>query len=230
MNSSLLSAVNWFSPLSLWALLTGVAYLALMIFIVGFVMPAGQPSPLSKKYFELVAAGRKPLLYRITITIDMIAWATLFGFLVTCGALLAQQAPVRSLFIVTLATGLLSGFIGAGLRLAVTPDLAKQYLTASSSDLQSSIVQSYARLLRIIETLFSIGGLLAGIAFVIVTSTAWSMTEFSHWTLVLLGLSGVLSTAKGALELATGDDFGLLQLLGSILLIVSFFAIAIRFW
>lgn len=230
MNSSSLSAVNWFSQLSLWALLAAAAFLALIIFMVGFVMPAGQPSPLSKKYFELIAAGRKPLLYRLTIMFDMIAWATLFGFVVVFGALLVQKAPMRSLFIVTLATGLLSGFVGAGLRLGVTPDLAKQYLTASSSDLQSSIVQSYAKLLRIIDTLFSIGGLLSGITFVIIASIAWSMTEFSHWTIVLLGLSGVLATAKGALELATGDDFGPLQLLGSISLIVSFFYIAIRFW
>ena len=230
MNGSFLTGVEWFRPLSLWAFLAGTAYVTLIILIVGFIMPVGKPSPLPEKYFELIAAGRKPRLYRLTVMFDVITWAALSGFLVTCAAIMVQQAPLQSLFTAVLATGLLSGFIGAGLRLAVNPDLAKQYLAASSTELQSPIVQSYARLLRIIDALFSIGGLLAGIALVLIASIAWSMTEFSHWPTILLGLSGVVAIAKSTLEMATGDDFGLLQLSGNILLIVSFFAIAIRFW
>ena len=115
------------------------------------------------------------------------------------------------------------------MRLAVNPILAQEYLTKSTKE-QSLVVHSYARLLEVINTLFNIGGFLAGVALLLVASTFWSITEFSHWTVLLVGLFGFISIVKSGLELVTGKDFGPLQLLGNISIVVSLVAIAVRFW
>ena len=59
------SDVNWHSFLSRWAPLTGLAYLALMVLFITLILPVGTTSSLPATYLELIAAGRKPVLYRL---------------------------------------------------------------------------------------------------------------------------------------------------------------------
>jgi hypothetical protein len=67
---------TWFRCLSRWALFTGIAYSGLVLAIFALVLPASQNSPLPERYFELVAASREPVLYRLTIALDVAAWLT----------------------------------------------------------------------------------------------------------------------------------------------------------
>jgi hypothetical protein len=219
---------NWFRFLSRWALLTGITYLGLVLAFLTLVVPASQNSPLPEDYFELVAATHSPIFYRLTIAFDIAAWLALGGLLITLAALYARRALIRSTFIAVLGVGMVSGFIGACFRLAGTSALATSYLTVTPGE-QAAILQSYLDLLRLINILFSAGGLLAGIALLLAASVAWWMAQFPRWVTVLLGLSGVVELSKAVIELATGADLGLLGLLGSILLISALFAIANAF-
>jgi hypothetical protein len=220
---------NWFRFLSRWALLTAITYLGLILAFLTLVIPASQNSPLPETYFELVAATRSPIFYRLTIGVDVITNLALGGLLITLAALFAYRAPIRSTFIAAGGVGMLSGFIGACFRLAGTNQLAASYLTAAPNQ-QAAILQSYLDLLRLVNILFSAGGLMAGIAMLLAASVAWSMAQFPRWSNVLLALSAVMQISKAVIELATGADLGLLGLLGSILLIGALFGIARTFW
>jgi hypothetical protein len=230
MDSTSLADIDWFTLLSHWSLLAGVAYLALFALILTIILPSSKSSALPEKYFELIAAYKRPKIYRLTILFDVVAWVAIGGFLVTCVGLLAAYSPVRSLYIALLATGVLSGIIGACLRLVETPRMANTYHKANSDKAELSIVESYEVLLNNINTLFSVGGLLVGAALVAAMFGVWSISQFSHWVVILLGLAGAISVSKGALELVTGKDWGPLGLLSGIMMIVAFFALALRFW
>jgi hypothetical protein len=221
--------INWVRFLSRWALLTGLNYLGLILAILILVIPASQNSPLPETYFELVAATRVPIFYRLAIALDITAWLALSGLLITFAALFLRHAPIRSAFIAACGVGLVSGFIGACFRLAGTSALAASYLKATSEE-QTIILQSYAELLRLINILFSTGGLLGGIGLLLAMSAAWSMVQFPRWSIVLLALSGVFHLSKAVIELVAGADLGPLALLANILAIVGLFAIAIKFW
>src|SRR5688572_5836681 len=145
---------NWFKFLSRWALLTGITYLGLILAILILVLPASQNSPLPETYFELVAASRSPIFYRLTIALDIVAWLALGGFLITFAVSFFRHAPIRSTFIAACGVSMVSGFMGACIRLAGTSALATSYLTASPGE-QAAILQSYIELLRLINILFS---------------------------------------------------------------------------
>ncbi len=220
---------NWFKFLSRWALLTGINYLGLILAVLTLVIPASQGSLLPETYFELVAAARSPIAYRLTIALDVTAWLALGGLLVTFATLFVSRAPIRSIFIAVCGISMVSGFIGACFRLAGTSALAASYLTVTPGE-QAAILQSYVELLRLINILFSAGGLLGGIGLLLAASAAWSMFEFPRWSNVLLALSAATHISKAVIELGTGADLGLLALLANILVIVVLFAIAIVFW
>src|SRR5262249_21805505 len=139
-----------------------------------------------------------------------------------------RTAPVRSSFVALLASGMLLGYVGACLRLVGTSHFADQYVAASAAQ-RAGIVQAYDSLPLIINTLFSAGDLLAGVALVLVASATARLPELARWSTMLLGLVGLLDVAKAAGELATGADLRVLALPLNVLLIVSLVAIAARF-
>ncbi|WP_329476229.1 hypothetical protein OG555_31815 [Kribbella sp. NBC_01484] len=53
-----------------------------MVLFITLILPFGTTSSLPATYLELIAAGRKPVLYRVTIAFDVTAWLTLGGFLI----------------------------------------------------------------------------------------------------------------------------------------------------
>jgi len=144
-------------------------------------------------------------------------------------ALFFRHTPIRSAFIAACGVSMLSGFMGACFRLAGTSDLAASYLTVTPGE-QAAILQSYIELLRLINILFSAGGLLGGVGLLLAASTAWSMAQFPRWSNILLALSALLHISKAVIELGTGTDLGPLALLANILVIAALFAIAILFW
>lgn len=219
----------WFRFLPRWALLTALNYAGLIVAVLTLVIPASQGSPLPETYFELVAATRAPITYRLTIALDVTAWLVFGGLLITFAALFVRHAPIRSAFIATCAAGLVSGFIGACFRLAGTTALAASYLAVTPEE-QTAILQTYIELLRLINILFSAGGLLGGIGLLLAATTAWSIAQFPRWPTALLALSGALHISKAVIELGTGADLGPLALLANILVIVGLFTTAIVFW
>lgn len=220
---------NWSKFLSRWALLTGLNYLGLILCVLILIIPASQNSSLPERYFELIAASRVPILYRLTIALDVTAWLAFGGLLITFAALLIRYAPIRGAFVAACGVGLVSGFIGACFRLAGTSALADRYLTVTPEE-QAAILQSYIELLRLINILFSAGGFLGGIGLLLATSVGWSITQFPRWSTALLALAGIMHLSKGVIELGTGADLGPLALLANILVIVGLFSIARAFW
>ncbi len=216
---------GWSRFLVTWSLFTSLIYIGLITAILTLVMPAAKPNPLGDKYFELMAAGHAPILYRFTIMIDVSAWIALAGVLVGFASLLRQRTPVRGNLIMLLASGLSIGFVGACLRLAATSYFADEYFSASATE-QDAVVRSYDHLLLVINILFSAGGLLGGIALVLIASAARSLPELSRWSTVLIGVAGTAHITKGAVELTTGADLGPLALLAGTLIAVGLVAIS----
>jgi hypothetical protein len=199
-----------------------------MVLFITIILPVGTTSSLPATYLELIAAGRKPVLYRVTIAFDVTAWLTLGGFLIALAALFVRRAPIRGTFIGALGVSALVGFFGACVRLAGTTDLADRYLEATTSQ-RTSLLESYVDLQRLVNISFSAGGLATSIALVLAASVAWRRSDFARWTTGLIALDGVLGISKGAIELATGADLGPLGLLGGISLIISLFGITTKF-
>ncbi len=219
---------NWLRFLSWWSLGTAVAVTCLIVGILTLVMPASDPNPLADKYFELIAAGNEPALYRLTIMFDVLAWIGWGGLFVAFAALLRRKAPVRSMLVALLAAGMTIGFLGASLRIMGTTNLADQYLTATAVQ-QESIVQSYDSWLNIINITFSAGGLLAGTALLLSASAAKYLPfKLPRWSVALIGLAGIMHIAKAAVELATSSDLGPLALLANVLLIVGLIALFVK--
>lgn len=220
---------NWYKFLSRWTLFTGICIIGLFLGIFLFVLPASQNSSLPQEYFELVAAGHVPVLYRLTIAFDILAWLSQIGLLITFAALFVNRAFIRSSFIAICALSMIVGFAGACFRLAGTSDLASIYLIAPPSQ-QIVLLQSYSDLLRLINILFTAGGLTGSIALLLTSTVAWSMDEFKRWSIVLIFISGALQLLKAVGELATGFDLGPIALLAGILLIIALFAISKKHW
>jgi hypothetical protein len=216
---------EWSRFMITWLLCTSLIYISLIVAILTLVMPAAEPNPRGDMYFELMAAGHAPILYRFTIMIDVSAWIAIAGVLVGFAALLRHRAPIRGSLVMLLAAGLWVGFVGACLRLAGTSHLADEYLSSSATQ-QDAVVRSYDHLLLVINILFSAGGLLGGIALVLIASAASSLPELPRWSTVLLGIAGTAHIAKGVVELATGADLGPLALLASTLIAVALVAIS----
>lgn len=168
---------RWYPFLARWALLTGITYTGLMLLFITLVLPAGRASPLPAPYLELIAAGREPVLYRLTIALDVMTWLMLGGFLITVAALFRHRAVIRGTFIAALGTGTLVGFFGACLRLTGTTELGARYLTATANE-QAALLTSYLDQQRLVNTSFSAGGLVAGVALGLAASIAWRTTEF----------------------------------------------------
>jgi len=209
--------------LTFWALATGVSYVALMALMLGFILPASKPNPIAEQYFELIAASRKLWLYRLTIVIDMLTWAALCGFLIKFGMIVKNQQ------IIFLSAGLVIGFFGAALRLSATPAIAKDYHDAKEAETRASIIRLYAFVLRIINVTFSVGGIISGLSFILITTTLLYGTIINNWIIILFGLAGIIFFIKGLLELVLDKDLGSLQLFGNLLLLIPLFYIVIHF-
>jgi hypothetical protein len=193
------------------------------------VLPAGQNSPLPQEYFELVAAIHSPTLYRLIMTLDVTVWVELGDFFLALAAIFAHRAPIRGLFILACALGMVAGMVGAYARLEGKTAPAARYLTAPP-DQQASLLRSYLDLRLTIGANFGAGALLWSTALLLAASVAWSMAEFPRWLSVGLSLPGSMMLLKQILELVTGADLGVVFFPTFILLIVAFFAMAGVFW
>ena len=220
---------RWFRFLSRWALLAGFVNFGLLLAFFFVVLPASQNSPLPEEYLELVAASRNPAMYRLTIMLDVAGWLALGGVFITLAALFARRAPIRSALLAACGVGMVSGFIGAYMRLQGTNELAALYLTAAV-DQQAAILQAYVILQGLFIAHFSAGALLWGIAFLLAASAAWSMAEFPRWLTILIALPGLVQVPKSVIEIVAGTDLGFLILLQIPLGIVTYFAVARVFW
>jgi len=220
---------RWFRFLSRWALLAGLVNLGLVVAFSIVVLPTAQNSPLPEEYLELVAAGNNPAMYRLTIMLDVAGWVALGVLFLTLAALFAEHTSIRSVLLAACGVGMVSGFIGAYMRLLGTNGLAVQYLTAAPDE-KASILQMYFILQGLFIAHFSAGALLWGIAFLLAASAAWSMAEFPRWLTVLLALPGLVQAPKSVIEIVTGTDLGFLILLQIPLAITVYFALAIVFW
>src|SRR5919108_9338 len=60
-------------------LIMKIAIYSFLLAVLMLVIPASQNSPLPETYFELVAANRAPISYRLTIALDVTAWLALGG-------------------------------------------------------------------------------------------------------------------------------------------------------
>lgn len=227
------SNTRWFRFLSRWSLLAGLATLALFSGFFAVILPASAKSPLPPEFglgaIEFPAALNQPALYRIIITFDLAGWLALAGFFIAFAALFAERAPIRSTFIAACGVSMISGLIGAYIRLTGTTELAARYLAAPPAQ-QPTILQSYLDLVRAFTAHFGIGALLWGTALVLIASVAWSSQEFPRWLTLGLAIPGLMAVVQQVVGLLTGADLGFLFFPALILLMLVYFALAWRFW
>lgn len=229
MQNSEASHKNWLRFLAAWSLFTSVAVVSLIITVLTLVLPASDPNPLGETYFEFMAAAHNPSVHHLAILFDVAAWMGWGGLFVAFAMLLYKAAPVRSVLVGLLATGMSIGFFGACLRIVGTPQLAADYLAAESIQ-QTAILLSYDNLLQVINVSFSAGGLLAGIALILIASAGRQLHVLSRWIVTLLGIGGGVHVGKAVLELVFGLDLGPLALLGNSLLVVALVATAVKIY
>src|SRR5262245_44152743 len=86
------SWVRWTVAWSLAASFTYVGYVVLGL-VVSLVTPASAATSLGKQYFELLAAGHAPVLYRLAITFDVAAWIALGALLAGFAGVVRRTAP-----------------------------------------------------------------------------------------------------------------------------------------
>ena len=218
---------GWLRFLSRWSLLTAVAYLGLMVLFVVLVLPAGSGA-LPADLLELDVAGNAPARYRLTIAFDVLAWLGIGGLLLAWGAALRRQAPRRATFVSAMSAAALLGFLGACLRLSVTPELADRYFSTPAGD-RAALLEAYRQLLNLVNVTFGAGGLLvnAGLLLVAVVTRHGVLPR---WVCLLLGLGSGLGVVKAALLLVAGVDLAPLALLGAVLLTAGFVGIASSLW
>lgn len=227
MQNSETSNKNLLRFLAGWSLFTSATIVCLIVTVLTLVLPASNPNPLGETYFEFMAAAHNPGLHHFAIIFDVLAWIGWGGLFAAFAMLLYKIAPIRSVLAGLLAAGMSIGFFGACLRMAATPNLAADYIAAAPMH-QAAILQSYDSLLQIINVTFSAGGLLAGVALLLVASASRRLTIFSRWAVVLLGIGGAVHVIKAVLELVFGLDLGPVALLGNGFLVIALTAGAAR--
>jgi hypothetical protein len=221
---------GWLRFLARYALLAVIIDLVTWPLIVLWFIPASQGSPLPPPYDELMAATRNLAMYRVLITLDVAAWLMLGVFLITLAALFARHAPIRSALIAACGIGQVAGMSGAFLRLKGISDLVAHYVTAAP-DQQAALLRSFLDLQLVINSLFTAGGTLWAIAFVLAASAAWSSAAFPRWLTVLIALPGVLNLTSNILAMVTGTGLPfVISILSIFLLTVVNFAVAGVFW
>jgi len=232
---SLVDAGNtrWVRFLSRWSLLAGLVSLALFSGFFATILPSAGKGPLPAESglgaADFAAALNQPVLYRIVIMFDLAGWLTLAGFFIAFAALFAERAPIRSTFIAACGVSMISGMIGAYIRLAGTTELAARYLAAPPAQ-QAPILQRYLGLVDVIGGHFGIGALLWGTALVLIASVAWSSHEFPRWLTLGLAIPGLMEVVQQIVGLLTGTDLGFLFVPALILLMLVYFALAWRLW
>jgi hypothetical protein len=225
-----LDHAGWLRFLARYALLAVMIDLVTWPLIVLWFLPASQGSPLAPAYDELVAATRNLAVYRVLITLDVVAWLMLVVFLIALAALFARHAPIRSALIAACGIGQVAGMSGAFLRLTGISDLATHYVTAAPNQ-QAALLRSFLDLQLVINSLFTAGGTLWGIALVLVASAAWSSAAFPRWLAGLIALPGILNLTSNLVEMVTGSELlFVINILSIFLLTVVNFAVAGVFW
>ncbi len=221
---------RWFKFLSRWALLAGLVNVGLFLFYGLWFVPASQDSPLPAQYEELSAAISDPSLHRITIALDVAAWLALGVFLIALAAVLVRWAPVRSVFIAACGVGAVAGLFGAFARLDGVSDLAARYGSATP-DQQEALLRSYLDLQQVINSAFTTGGLLWGIALVLVASVAWRAAGFPRWLAALIAVPGILNVTGNVFWTVTSTPaLDGLVFAAVLLLPVIYFTVAGVFW
>jgi len=221
---------TWLRFLARYALLAVIIDLVTWPLVVLWFLPASQGSPLALAYDDLVAATRNLAVYRVLITLDVAAWLMLGLFLITLAALFARHAPIRSALIAVCGIGQVAGMSGAFLRLKGISDLAAHYVTAAP-DQQAALLRSFLDLQLVINSLFTAGGTLWAIAFVLAASAAWSSAAFPRWLAGLIALPGILNLTSNLFEMATGSEIlFVVNIVSVFLLTVVNFAVAGVFW
>jgi len=221
---------SWLRFLARYALLAVMIDLITWPLVVLWFLPASQGSPLAPAYDELVAATHSPGVYRVLITLDVAGWLMLGIFLITLAALFARHAPIRSTLVAACGIGQVAGMSGAFLRLTGISDLAAHYVTAAP-DQKAALLRSFLDLQLVINSLFTAGGTLWAIAFVLAASAAWSSAAFPRWLAGLIALPGILNLTSNLFEMVTGSEIlFVVNIVSVFLLTVVNFAVAGVFW
>lgn len=214
--------------LSRWALFGALAEVGLVVMMMAVVMPAAQGSGLSDDFLELIAASKIPSLYRLTMVLDASVWVALGGLLVGYAILLSKYQPLKSMLVASCGIAQVSGFTGALIRLEGTTRLAGNTLSAASSQ-QVGILQAYLNLQTIFNAHFD-SGLLYAIAFLLLATSAWRMSEIPRWLALMLGLAGLFNLANDSLALAGSGYQFMLFFLALLAEILTFIGTGLVFW
>lgn len=215
---------RWLRFLSRSCSITAILGLALL---VAYVVAIAFDVPMDRG--ELVGAARRPFAHRVDASLDSAVWLGICVVLIAFARLLWTRAPIRATLIAACAAGQLLGSAGGFIRFNVVQDLASQYTQASPVQ-QTEVVATYGYLANLFGSMFSIGALLYGLAFVLFASASVWWSSWPRWLVVWIGLSGAYPIMQRLLAIGGIDlqsAFIGYFLFGQIAL---YAAIAIVFW
>ena len=178
---------------------------------------------------ELLMAAYAPELYRTAMVLDAVGWLCMGGLIVIAGLALRREASVRGPLAAALGATVITGIIGASLRLGVVGDLGTQFVLFAGAT-EPSILSLYRSAQLIIGAHFAAGQLTAGLGFLVVGTAALGVAWVPRKIGWLLLAPGVTS-----LSLLAGDPvlnvflFPVL-LLHVVLLAGAGLAIVYRWW
>lgn len=201
----------WLRFLSRWALIPPLAMIGAMIaFQVAPGGPAFRPTAGPEAdlhqdvYFNLVAAGRNPAVYRLGVALFALLFLGIGGTLLTLAGVLARRAPLRAAFLAACGVGQVAGVLGAFLRLGVTADLGARY-AAATPDQRAPLLALFRAFNQAdtVQTYVGLGLYAAGL--LLVASGAFSLVGFPRWLAIWSALAGVLGLAFAAVFFAGGS-------------------------
>ncbi len=220
---------RWLRFLSRWSFGTVMTGLALVIVYMGGVGFVTSDSALGAEYSELFQAARSPAMYRLAMTFDAWSWVMMGGAILTVAYILKNQSPLRALFIAGCGVGLLAGVIGGAVRLVGISDLAAHYAVATPAQ-QVALLSPTLALYELYSTLFVVGDVLVGAAYLLIASAAFSLAAFPRWLTAWFVLAGILSLVQGATSAVGMFSFLLLLVVVVLGILGLHAAMVLAFW
>jgi hypothetical protein len=173
---------------------------------------------------ELSFAIARPVLYRITMVLDVCAWLSGGAFFLAVAGMWAHRLPVRSLFLAVCGASQLVGASGASIRLVAVAGLA-----GATGDHQF-VVQSYRTVALVIDSLFYTGEVLTGAAILLLAWSARTLIAFPQWLVVFAAIQGVASFVVVSAAFAGAPVPDLVQLFRALAWLITAIAISVILW
>jgi len=160
---------------SLFAAINGVVGWAIVLYV------SAQGVSLAGERGDLNVAIAYPMLWRVAMVYETLAWLFIGGTVLTFAAIQFRARPILGVLVAAAAIGELFGSMGGYVRLHTVSDVAAQYASAGP-DQQAALLQTYHQVALLASSLQSFGGLLTKLGLLMIgVATFLHIAGFPPW-------------------------------------------------